>query len=100
MKTHAHPSGMGLRTWLLENRLKRIDAKLRTLRFRQKRLRDQEAELNKAKRDGLGPMEARDREAKLHHEREQVTAEISRLVVEEEQVKADLREAGVPLTAH
>jgi hypothetical protein len=91
---------MGLRTWLLENRLRRIDAKLRALRFRQKKLRDEEADLVKAKKSGLGPMEAKTREEKLHSEREAVTHEVNRLIVEEEKTKAQLREAGVPLTSH
>lgn len=91
---------MGLRTWILENRLRRIDAKLRQLRYKQKKLRDQEAELVKARKGGLGPIEAKTREEKLHHEKETVTHEVNRLVVQEERTKAELREMGIPTSGH
>ena len=91
---------MSLRTWWLENRLGRIDQKLKRLRSMQKRLRDEEADLAREKKNGLDGATAAAREAKLHAERERVTQDIARTMDDEERVKSELREAGVSLAAH
>lgn len=91
---------MSFRTWWLENKLRRIDGKLKRLRFEQKRIRDREAELQKERRSGLSAEEAQGREAKLQSERERVGHLVSHLIGEEERLKRELRELGVSLAAH
>lgn len=91
---------MSLRTWWLENKLSRIDGKLKRLRFEQKRIRDREAELQKERRSGLPQAEVDARELKLQAERERVGHQVSHLIGEEERLKRELRELGVSLAAH
>ena len=99
-KTSAHPHGMGLRTWWLDNKLRRTENKLKALRARQRQLRDQESDLAKARRGGLSAQEAEARERKLHAEKERITHEIGRLLGDEERLKRELREAGATLATH
>jgi hypothetical protein len=73
---------MSLKTWWLESRLNRMEAKLRTKRGLLKRARDHEA-------DAEG-----DRKVKIHAEREKLTRDINALIVEEEHLKKELAEAG------
>lgn len=83
---------MGLQTWWLENRLRRIETKLKSLRSRQRHLREDEDEVARQRKRGGGP-DLEQRERKLHAERERVTREINDLVAQEQRLKQELHEA-------
>ncbi|HVM45329.1 MAG TPA: hypothetical protein VM582_05285 [Candidatus Thermoplasmatota archaeon] len=82
---------MGLSTWLKERRLERVHRKLKHLRAIQARLREQESDLAK-QRKASASTELQAKERKLHEERERVTREVHTLQVEEEKLKAELKQ--------
>lgn len=72
---------MGLRSWLLRNRLQTVERKLRKRRFLLKRLRDRTEKTEGDK-------------SKLEAERHKITHEIELLAVREKALKAELRATG------
>lgn len=90
---------MGLGTWLKQNRLARIEKKIKTLRTRQKHVRRKEEDLAKQLKAGAVTADAaKEREGKLHDERERLTHEINDLMAEEERLRKELEAEGVVLT--
>lgn len=90
---------MGLATWLKQNRLKRTEEKIKSLRTRQKHVRRKEEELaNLRKKGEVTPEEAKRREQKLHDEKEKLTHDINQLLGEEERLRKELEAEGVVLT--
>ena len=98
--TRGHRPCVSFQTWWLENKLRAVDGKLRRLRFAQKRVRDSEAELQRAKRAGLAAAEFEVRESTLQQKREKLAHEIASLVGEEQRIKGALRQRGVSLSSH
>lgn len=84
---------MGIASWLKQRRLERTHAKLKHLRAFQSRLRDQEADLDKARKAGAPSTELEAKKQKIHAEREKLTSEIKILQAEEEKLKAELKAA-------
>lgn len=84
---------MTLRTWWLQQRLARIDRRLRHLRGFQKRAREHVETLQEErKRGALTPEQYKAKEAKLNAERERLTHEINALIVRAEHLNVELRQ--------
>jgi hypothetical protein len=89
-RSRAHQERMGISTWLKERRLERTHARLKHLRAFQSKLRDQENELAKERKDGAPSSVLEAKEHKIHEEREKLTKEVHELQAEEEKLKAEL----------
>jgi hypothetical protein len=86
---------MPLSTWLKKTQLKRVERKLKSLRARQRQVRDKSEQLKKDRSRGtVTPEEYQRREKQLHDEREVVTKHVNALIADEERLKAELKAAG------
>jgi seryl-tRNA synthetase len=85
---------MAFTDWLVKIRLQRTERRLRSLRARQRQIRDKEEDLQKEIRRGAASEESKARAKKLHDEKEHLTHEINQLHADEERYKAELEAAG------
>lgn len=84
---------MGLRTWFLEQKLGRVEAKLKRLHFRQRKLRDELADLDARRKRGMAEAEYRSRHDALDAKKREVTERVNALSAEEAALKAELKAA-------
>lgn len=78
---------MSLQSWWTQTQLRRVENKLKKLRSLQRANREQLDRLEREKH--VTPEELERRKAKLEGEREKLTTQISELIEQEQQLKAE-----------